>query len=124
MKVDSDRLRTLRQRKKLSRPDLERVSGITVRTIQRLENEPDKCRKTREDTVNELAKALDVEPGVLTGELPLPEPDEAPAFPNPIRSGSALRSPLRSGSRMISSNAATASMQPMSSPWRRCFSRC
>ena len=36
MKVDSDRLRTLRQRKKLSRPDLERVSGITVRTIQRL----------------------------------------------------------------------------------------
>ena len=60
MKVDSDRLRTLRQRKKLSRPDLERVSGITVRTIQRLENEPDKCRKTREDTVNELAKALDV----------------------------------------------------------------
>ncbi len=96
MKVDSDRLRTLRQRKKLSRPDLERVSGITVRTIQRLENEPDKCRKTREDTVNELAKALDVEPGVLTGELPLPEPDEAPASePDPVRIGAQIAPKVR-----------------------------
>ena len=96
MKVDSDRLRTLRQRKKLSRPDLERVSGITVRTIQRLENEPDKCRKTREDTVNELAKALDVEPGVLTGELPLPEAHEAPdSEPDPVRIGAQIAPKVR-----------------------------
>lgn len=78
MKIDSDRLRTLRKRKKLSRPDLERVSGINTRTIQRLENEPDKSKSTREDTVNRLADALDVEPDVLTGESDLPDADEAP----------------------------------------------
>ena len=78
MKIESDRLRTLRKRKKFSRPDLERASGINMRTIQRLENEPDKCKSTREDTVNRLAEALEVEPGVLTGELPMPALDEAP----------------------------------------------
>ena len=76
MKIDSDRLRTIRKRKKLSRPDLERASGINMRTIQRLENEPDKSKSTREETVMRLAKALDVETDVLTGELPLPAPDE------------------------------------------------
>ena len=96
MKIDSDRLRTLRQRKKLSRPDLERVSGITVRTIQRLENEPDECKSTREDTVNRLARALEVEPGVLTGELPFPELDEAPASePDPVRIGAQIAPKVR-----------------------------
>ena len=91
MKVDSDRLRTIRQRKKLSRPDLERASGITVRTIQRLENDPDECKSTREDTVMRLAKALEVEPGVLTGELPVPEPGESPASePDPVRIGAQI----------------------------------
>ncbi|MDE2999629.1 MAG: helix-turn-helix domain-containing protein [Gemmatimonadota bacterium] len=91
MKIDSDRLRTLRKRKKLSRPDLERVSGINVRTIQRLENEPDKSKSTREDTVNRLADALDVEPGVLTGELDLPDSDEAPfAEPGRVRIGAQI----------------------------------
>ena len=80
MKIDSDRLRTLRKRKKLSRPDLARVSGINTRTIQRLENESDKSKSTREDTVVRLAEALDVEPGALTGELDLPDAEEAP-FP-------------------------------------------
>ena len=96
VKIDPDRLRTLRQRKKLSRPDLERVSGITVRTIQRLENEPDECKSTREDTVNRLARALDVEPGVLTGELPFPELDEAPATePDPVRIGAQIAPKVR-----------------------------
>ena len=91
MKIDSDRLRTIRQRKKLSRPDLERASGITVRTIQRLENDPDECKSTREDTVMRLAKALEVEPGVLTGELPVPEPGESPASePDPVRIGAQI----------------------------------
>ena len=91
MKIDSDRLRALRKRQKLSRPDLKRASGITARTIQRLENEPDKSKSTREDTVMRLAEALDVEPGVLTGELPLPEPDQPPASePDPVRIGAQI----------------------------------
>lgn len=80
MKINPDRLRALRQQKDLTRPQLEKLSGITVRTIQRLEQEPHQSQKTREDTLNRLAKALSVEPGVLTGELPLPEFDKAPVF--------------------------------------------
>ena len=76
MKINPDCLRTVRQKKGFTRPQLEKRSGITVRTIQRLEQEPHRSQKTREDTLNRLAKALSVEPGVLTGELPLPESDD------------------------------------------------
>ena len=96
MKIDADRLRTLRKRKKLSRPDLERTSGITVRTIQRLENEPDECETSREDTVIRLASALDVEPGVLTRKLALPEADFAPSIePDSVRIGAEIEPSVR-----------------------------
>ncbi len=96
MKIDADRLRTLRKRKKLSRPDLHRASGITVRTIQRLENDPDACKTTREDTVTRLANALDLEPGVLTGELTLPDAEKAPvAEPYSVRIGAEIEPSVR-----------------------------
>lgn len=76
MKIDPDCLRTVRRKKGFTRPELEKLSGITVRTIQRLEQEPHRSQKTREDTLNRLAKALSVEPDVLTGDLPLPESDD------------------------------------------------
>ena len=78
MKINPERLQELRKRKPLTRQRLSDLAGIHVRTIQRLENDPDRCQKTREDTLNRLAEALEVEPGVLTGELPLPEFDKAP----------------------------------------------
>ena len=78
MKINPERLHELRKRKRLTRQRLSNLAGIHARTIQRLENDPDRCQKTREDTLNCLAKALDVEPGVLTGELTLPEFDKAP----------------------------------------------
>ena len=78
MKIDPERLHELRKRKRLTRQRLSDRSGIHARTIQRLENEPDQCQKTREDTLNRLAEALEVEPGVLSGELSLPESDKAP----------------------------------------------
>ena len=78
MKIDPERLSRLRKEKRLTRPQLAKRSEITERTIQRLENEPQRCQKSREDTLNRLAKALGVEPGVLTGDLPLPESDKAP----------------------------------------------
>lgn len=84
MKIDPDRLRSLRKKKGWSRSELDKRSGISKRTIQRLENEPQRCKKTRADTVNRLAKALGVEGGVLTGELPLPESGKASA-PDPER---------------------------------------
>ena len=79
MKIDPDRLRILRQQKRLTRPQLAERAKISERTIQRLENEPHRSQKTQEHTLNGLSKALSVEPGVLTGELPIPESDKASA---------------------------------------------
>ena len=96
MKIEHDRLLNLRKGKRLSRRHLADRSGISARTIQRLENEPERCQNTREDTVNLLAKALDVEPGVLKGELPLPESDKAPeADPDPIQIGAQIPPKVR-----------------------------
>ena len=74
--VDPARLLSLRQRKGLSRPQLAERSKVNERTIQRLEKEPQPSRK---NTLNRLATALGVKPGVLTGALPLPEFGKAPA---------------------------------------------
>ena len=86
MKIDPDRLSILRKKKGFTRPQLAERSGISERTIQRLEIEPERSEKTQEHTLNSLAKALGVKegPGVLTGELPLPEFDKAP-IDNPDR---------------------------------------
>ena len=74
--VDPARLLSLRQRRGLSRPQLAERSKVNERTIQRLEKEPQPSRK---DTLKRLATTLGVKPGVLTGELPLPESEKAPA---------------------------------------------
>ncbi len=90
MKIDPDRLRYLRKKQKLSLVKLaektKRVNppGITEKTIQRLEATSQQNTTVREHTIESLAKALSVEPGVLTGELPLPESDDTPAD-NPDR---------------------------------------
>ena len=81
MKIDPARLSGLRKKNNLTRRELEKKSGINRRTIQRLESESEsqRCQKSQEHTVNSLAKALGVEAGVLTGELPLPESGKAHA---------------------------------------------
>ena len=82
MKIDPDRLSSLRKKNRLTRLELEKQSGINKRTIQRLESksESQRCQKSQEHTVNSLAKALGVEAGVLTGDLPLARSDKAPPF--------------------------------------------
>ena len=75
MQIDPARLLELRQRKKLSRPQLAEMSKVTERTIQRLEKEPQPSRKK---TLERLATALGVKLDVLTGEKPLPESSKAP----------------------------------------------
>lgn len=72
-KIDPHRLRELRGR--MSQRELAKRARVTVRTIGRLESEPG--RNPREHTLNQLAKALGVDSGVLTGELPPPESGEA-----------------------------------------------
>ena len=78
MKIDPDRLRELRKRKGFTRAQLATKSSISQRQITRLESDTEAAGKVRERTVNELAKALAVEPGVLTGEVSLPAAAESP----------------------------------------------
>ncbi len=82
--LNSSRLYDLRKAKNLSRAGLSGLSKVSVRTIQRLENPAERSNNPRGNTLNRLARALQVEPGVLTGDLPLPDSGNAPA-PEPRR---------------------------------------
>ena len=98
MKIDPKLLSHLRKEKGWSRPQLAERSGITVRTIQRLESESEsqRCQKSQEHTVNSLANALDVKSGVLTGELPPLESDKASApDPKPVPIGAQIAPKVR-----------------------------
>ena len=50
MRIDADRLKSLRKGRDLARTELAKRSGVATRTVQRLENEPEHCQKTREET--------------------------------------------------------------------------
>ena len=73
MPIDPNRLTELRNRQGLSKAELAAKSKITQRQIARLEGSAAVASAPRQRTVNELAKALGVEPGVLTGEMAMPE---------------------------------------------------
>ena len=72
MPIIPDRLKELRKRGGLSRAKLAAKSSVSRRQITRFENKAIAASAARDSTVNDLAKALDVEPGVLTGEMPMP----------------------------------------------------
>lgn len=73
MTLLKDRLIELRKSRGFSQSDLAMQSNVSRRQIARIETEPDANR--RKTTIERLAKALKVESGVLTGELPTPELD-------------------------------------------------
>ncbi len=73
MQIDPNRLKELRQGKGFSRARLADRSKISQRQITRIENDTAATGNVRERTVTELARALGVEPGVLTGDLPMPD---------------------------------------------------
>lgn len=65
MKVDSRKLRKLRQRRVLSMRELEKVSGISYNTIWRLETDKTEAHPK---TIRRLAEALEVDPVELVEE--------------------------------------------------------
>ena len=74
MPIIPERLKELRKRKGLSRERLAERSKISRRQIARLEGAAAADKKAREHTIQQLAKALDVEPAVLISEAPMPAP--------------------------------------------------
>ena len=73
------RLYGLRKAKGFSRARLAQLSRVSVRTIQRLENPAQGNTTPHWNTLDKLAKALQVEPDALVGEAPLPGAGNAPA---------------------------------------------
>lgn len=78
MRIDPSRLMELRKRERLSRAQLSEKSRISERQIARLESGAAAESRARDRTVNELAKALGVDPGALTGERPMPAASMSP----------------------------------------------
>ena len=73
MPIEPKRLTELRKHKGLNQTQLATRAKISPRQIARLESEASAGSTAREGTINNLAKALDVKPSVLTGEMPMPE---------------------------------------------------
>lgn len=75
-KIDLERLSILRRRKGLSRSQLAKRSRVSPRQIQRIEDPAPSSGSVREQTLVNLATALQVEPRALTGEIPLPNAED------------------------------------------------
>lgn len=73
MVLISKRLRELRERAGLSRPKLAQRSKVSLRQIARIENSPTNSYTVRSTTIERLAGALGITPGVLEGTSPMPE---------------------------------------------------
>ncbi len=82
-------LKELRRRQGLRLHTLAERAGISKDSVWRIENgmQPG----NREDTQRRLARALGVEPGILTGERPLPEVVETPRCRWTVEIGQAAR---------------------------------
>ena len=78
LKIDPERLRILRGRKRLSRSQLARRSHVSQRQIQRIEDASVSYGSVREQTLARLASALNVDRDVLTGVAPIPREDSMP----------------------------------------------
>ena len=85
--VDPNLLRQLREAKRLTRARLATQAKVSERQLRRLEDSKAPLRSIRDNTLMKLARALDVEPKVLTGESPPPDltPRQAPLERSPIR---------------------------------------
>ena len=70
--VDPQRLTALRERNGLTRQALAAKACVSERQLARIENAPSQVRQT---TLDRLARGLDVDVKVLTGEQPLPAVD-------------------------------------------------
>ncbi|MCF2904073.1 helix-turn-helix domain-containing protein [Octadecabacter sp. CECT 8868] len=72
----ADRLKSVRKARKIGRPKLAKLSGLTERQLAKLET---KGAAVPEPVLSNLAEALHITPLALTGALPLIDEDLQPA---------------------------------------------
>jgi transcriptional regulator with XRE-family HTH domain len=92
--IEPRKLRDLRKRKNLTQAQLSEQSQVDQQTVSRIER--GERQNVRANTLKKLASTLDVEVGVLTGELPMP-PDPSTDLPWDRKSPITLR--MRDGAR-------------------------
>ncbi len=80
-----DRIKTIRKARKIGRTRLAKMTGLTERTLTKLETA--KSAEMTPDALDHLAHALQITPFVLTGELPLSYSDLEPASAHTCTSG-------------------------------------
>ncbi|MEM1130187.1 MAG: helix-turn-helix transcriptional regulator [Pseudomonadota bacterium] len=87
MTIDAEKLKTVRKARKLGRPRLARLTGLTERQIARLEGAAPARADICDGTILRISAVLQVPVEALTGTLPLAEDDLSPASEMPAKGG-------------------------------------
>lgn len=77
--VNADRLKTIRTARKIGRPKLAKLSGLSERKLAKIESGKTSGLALSESDVLRLSGALQIPALALTGDLPLIEDDLQPA---------------------------------------------
>lgn len=85
--IDPERLKTLRKARKIGRPKLAKLSGLTERQLAKLEASSDRGAALPDAVLGRLSTALQIPALALTGELPLIDTDLQPAAKPTCASG-------------------------------------
>jgi transcriptional regulator with XRE-family HTH domain len=85
IKIDSERLKAIRKGRKIGRPKLAKLSGMTERKLAKIEAET--LSILPQSTVAKLADALHVPEPPLTGEVRLTQEDLNPIAKSTCTSG-------------------------------------
>ncbi|MBT0956545.1 helix-turn-helix transcriptional regulator [Alphaproteobacteria bacterium KMM 3653] len=85
MQIKSDRLKAIRLGRKIGRPKLAKLTGLTERRLAKIETEA--TFALPRSTVAKLSGALQVPELTLTGELPVTEEDLNPVQNTQCTSG-------------------------------------
>lgn len=85
--IQPEILKTVRKARKLGRPRLAKLAGLTERQIARLEGAAPLKGGLNGDTVLKVATALNVPTGVLAGTIPLADEDLTPASESKCTNG-------------------------------------
>ena len=77
--LDRDRLKSIRKARKIGRPKLAKLVGLTERGLTKIETSQNRMEHVPEETLSRLSTVLQVPPLVLTGDLELTDADLVPA---------------------------------------------
>ncbi|WP_147112371.1 XRE family transcriptional regulator [Tateyamaria sp. syn59] len=83
--VDRDRIKAIRKSRKIGRPKLAKLAGLTERQIAKIET--DSAPVVAENLLVQVSDALHVPVQTLTGEFPLIAEDLEPASAKKCTSG-------------------------------------